>query len=163
MRRCLGPCWTTSPRSAPRLVGGVAGSARSTGTRPTTSAAAAAISPDEGSRSASPAVDGVLDPAWASPVEGGALDPPSWPAAGGCGCAMTGTPSGSSPSLCWPARGCATTACPAPPTGRHGHPDRVPSPQGARSAGAGGWAAAGASVPNQPSASRSVPSAMRVA
>jgi transposase len=35
--------------------------------------------------------------------------------ADGCVSALTGTPRGSSPSPCWPATGCATTGCPAPP------------------------------------------------
>jgi len=39
---------------------------------------------------------------------------PGWPGAAGCGCATTGTPSGSSRSCCWRAAGCATTGCPAP-------------------------------------------------
>jgi transposase len=41
----------------------------------------------------------------------------------GCGSAMTGTPSGSSPSPCWAARGWATTGFPVPPRRTHGHPD----------------------------------------
>jgi TIR domain len=45
---------------------------------------------------------------------------PGWPGAGGCASATTGTLSGSSPSPCWPATGCATTGCPLrPPPGYH--------------------------------------------
>jgi hypothetical protein len=43
---------------------------------------------------------------------------------GGCGSATTGTARGSSRSPCWPAPGCATTACPRQPRRTHGHPDR---------------------------------------
>jgi hypothetical protein len=45
---------------------------------------------------------------------------PGWRGAGGCASATTGTPSGSSPSRCWPVTGCATTGCPArSPPGCH--------------------------------------------
>jgi transposase len=97
-----------------------AGPTSATRTRPTTIAAAAAISPAEGSRSASPAVGWSHRRGWAA--TGGKWNARSlgWPGAGGCASATTGIPGGSSRSPCWPATGCATTGCPArPPPGYH--------------------------------------------
>jgi transposase len=62
-------------------------------------------------------------PGWAATAGRPSARSPGWPGAGGCASAMTGTPSGSSPSPCWPARGWATTGCPLPPRRTHGHPD----------------------------------------